>query len=64
MIRHSALVTALPVIPTGAARRAAEWGNLVAGVQSQVFRPSRDPLYLVERPPVLWFRWRKRAGDR
>ena len=24
----------------------------------------RDSLYLIEQPPVLWFRWRKRAGDR
>ena len=44
--------------------KAAKRRNPVAGVRCLFVRPSRDPLYLVEQPPVLWFRWRKRAGDR
>ena len=53
---------ALPVIPTGAAQRAAEWRNLVAVLRRLCERPSRDPLYLVEQPPVLWFRMAEAGG--
>ena len=33
-------------------------------VETEFVHSSCPPLYLVERPPVLWCRWWKRAGDR